>query len=103
MTTAPTTAHQGADPVSSMVIRYTPQSLLQSLHVAAIPQRRNPERHHEQSQHTRSKHSKPSRSVMAARILSACYRASMRNSDKQELLALAVALGVSKHAEFIIC
>ena len=40
---------------------------------------------------------------MAARILSACHRASMRNSDKQELLALAVALGVSKHAEFIIC
>ena len=40
---------------------------------------------------------------MAARILSACHRASMRNSDKQELLALAVALGVSKHAEFVIC
>lgn len=39
---------------------------------------------------------------MAARILSACHRASMRNSDKAELLALAVALGVSKHAEFII-
>jgi hypothetical protein len=40
---------------------------------------------------------------MAARIISACHRASMRNSDKAELLALAVALGVSKHAEFIIC
>jgi hypothetical protein len=40
---------------------------------------------------------------MAARILSACHRASMRNSDKQELLALAVALGVNTQPEFIIC
>jgi hypothetical protein len=40
---------------------------------------------------------------MAARILSACHRSSMRNSDKAELLALAVALGVNTHPEFIIC
>jgi len=40
---------------------------------------------------------------MAARILSACHRASMRKTDQTELLALAVQLGVSKHPEFIIC
>ena len=40
---------------------------------------------------------------MAARILSACHRASMRKTDQAELLALAVQLGVNKHPEFIIC
>jgi hypothetical protein len=40
---------------------------------------------------------------MAARILSACHRSSLRKTDQAELLALAVQLGVSKHPEFIIC
>lgn len=40
---------------------------------------------------------------MAARILSACHRASMRKSDKQELITLAVLLGVHTQPEFIIC
>jgi hypothetical protein len=40
---------------------------------------------------------------MAARILSACHRSSMRKTDQAELLALAVQLGVSNHPEFIIC
>ena len=40
---------------------------------------------------------------MAARILSACHRSSVRKSDQAELLALAVQLGVNKHPEFIIC
>jgi hypothetical protein len=39
---------------------------------------------------------------MAARILSACHRSSLRNTDKVELLALAVLLGVNKHPEFIV-
>jgi hypothetical protein len=40
---------------------------------------------------------------MAARILSACHRASMRKSDKLELITLAVLLGVHQHPEFVIC
>lgn len=40
---------------------------------------------------------------MAARILSACHRSSLRSTDKQELITLAVLLGVNKHPEFIIC
>jgi len=40
---------------------------------------------------------------LAARILSACHRSSLRKTDQAELLALAVQLGVNKHPEFIIC
>lgn len=40
---------------------------------------------------------------LAARILSVCHRSSLRKSDRAELLALAVQLGVNKHPEFIIC
>jgi hypothetical protein len=39
--------YQGADPVSNRVIDNTLHSALHYLHVAAIPQRRNPERHHD--------------------------------------------------------
>ena len=40
---------------------------------------------------------------MAARILSACHRMSLRSTDKQELIMLAVLLGVHQHPDFIIC
>jgi hypothetical protein len=40
---------------------------------------------------------------LAARILSVCYRSSLRKTDQAELLALAVKLGVHQHPEFIIC
>jgi hypothetical protein len=40
---------------------------------------------------------------MAARTLSALHRAALRQSQKDQIVAFAMALRVAAHPEFIIC
>ena len=39
----------------------------------------------------------------AARTLSACIRCSLRESDRKELIAISLNLGLVNHPDWIIC